>query len=303
MLFRFRSAPPRHRAHLWDRVPETGWGDTLQTLEAVTAAWRRYAASPLDAHVSAHEDMIGTEPGAAEGYRLVGLTALRAVTEAMLLTGRTRFDDILDLPCGAGRVTRHLRAFFPEARLHAADIDRAKLADVVRQFGAEPFDCPPDFRGDPARRFDLIFSGSLLTHFDADLFEHAVDFFVRALEPGGIAILTLHGRSSATLSSAPEALARQERVAADFRAHMKQEGKRYRVKLDAGKALADFAAEGFGYYMSPAWTSMYGQSYGGSYSAPAWVMRLFERRADCLVVGFKEKSYGDMQDVVTVRKL
>ena len=69
------------------------------------------------------------------------------------------FPAILDLPCGGGRVTRHLKAFFPESEIHVGDIDADKLAAVTAQFSVTPFPFPHDFRGEPGRRFDLIFVG------------------------------------------------------------------------------------------------------------------------------------------------
>lgn len=303
MLFKARPKPSPHSVHTWDTAQPGSWGDPIETIDAVAGAWRGYRAAGIDERISEHEDMLAQDAGAIDDYKRIGLTALRILSEAMVLTGRTQFQDVLDLPCGGGRVTRHLRAFMPDARIHVGDVDTDKLNSVVSQFAAERFDFPRDFQGEPARTFDLIFSGSLLTHFDRDLFENTVEFFIRALKPGGIAILTTHGRSNASADLNPQAIAEARKVAEDFRAHMKEQGVSFKAKLDPEQAIHDeFRKDGFGYFVSPSWTSLYGQSYGSSYSSPSWLMRLLEQRSDCVIVGFKERSYGDMQDVVMVQR-
>ncbi|WP_455959836.1 class I SAM-dependent methyltransferase [Methylorubrum aminovorans] len=284
-------------------MPSSDWGDNLRTFESIASAWRLYSERTVDQEISQFEDMIGEGPDAVKSYRNVGLTALRAISEAMALTGRTTFADILDLPCGGGRVLRHLKAFFPHSRLHVADIDQNKLNSVVAQFGASIFTFPHDFEGKPSRQFDLIFSGSLLTHFDIKMFERALDFFVLALNHGGIAVLTLHGRGIASTTNNADTLRDLEKIEADFREHMRRENKKFKYKLSAREAIKKFRDDGFGYFMSPAWTSMYGQSYGGSYSSPSWIMRLVEHRPDCIVIGYKEKSYDNAQDVLILQKL
>jgi hypothetical protein len=64
---------------------------------------------------------------------------------------------------------RALRASFPEAEITASDIDGDAVGFCASLFGATPVLVSPDasnvrLAGD----FDLIGSGSLLTHLDAD---------------------------------------------------------------------------------------------------------------------------------------
>ena len=101
-------------------------------------------------------------------YFSVGRSALENILAAMRLAGCTTFHSILDLPCGHGRVLRHIRARFPDAALTACDINR----DGV-DFCAHTFSATPDIFHDRTfeavnlkSRFDLIWCGSLLTHFD-----------------------------------------------------------------------------------------------------------------------------------------
>src|SRR5438105_14682090 len=72
-------------------------------------------------------------------YFTVGADALRVIVAA--LTGNLRDvpQSVLDLPCGSGRVTRHLRAFFPDARLVACDLHDYHVKFFVDALGAEGF--------------------------------------------------------------------------------------------------------------------------------------------------------------------
>ena len=55
-------------------------------------------------------------------YYNVGADATRVIINALLANSRQPPQSILDFPSGSGRVTRHLRAFFPEARIVASDL-------------------------------------------------------------------------------------------------------------------------------------------------------------------------------------
>lgn len=304
MLSKLRRLADGHTVHVWDRAEAGAWGDPLSTIERVAERWRRYRSATVDPAVTEHDDMLAEQPGGDAAYRQIGESALRVIAEAMILSGRTEFETILDLPCGGGRVTRHLAQFFPDADIHVADIDAAKQEAVVEQFAATPFAFPHDFRGSPNRSFDLVFVGSLLTHFDRKLFERALDFFIQALSDGGIAVLTTHGRNNAAevvrSPSFPEFKAKQF----EFIRHIEDTKAKIKTNFDPEKAIVEqFRKDGFGYFATPIHSSLYKQSYGGSFSSPSWLLRQIERRADCAVLGFKERSYGNMQDVLILQKL
>ena len=76
---------------------------------------------------------------------------------------------ILDFPCGHGRVLRYLRAEFPQAEITACDLLRDGVDFCAANFGAIPVYSDPDPSriGLPRDAFDLIWVGSLFTHFDA----------------------------------------------------------------------------------------------------------------------------------------
>jgi SAM-dependent methyltransferase len=103
--------------------------------------------------------------GSLDHYLSVGLSGLRIMRLALEIAGATDPKAILDLPCGHGRVLRHIRVAFPAARITACDLDRDGVDFCVREFGvngvyssSKPAEIPI---GD---QFDLIWCGSLLTH-------------------------------------------------------------------------------------------------------------------------------------------
>ena len=74
---------------------------------------------------------------------------------------------ILDLPCGHGRVLRFLRREWPGAEIVACDIDPDGAEFCCESFGATSIYAAENPQETPLRgRFDVIWSGSLLTHLD-----------------------------------------------------------------------------------------------------------------------------------------
>lgn len=253
--------------------------DQLAVIRGIVRRWKQYSAAEIDRTISPHDDMLGGED-AQNHYRRVGVSALEVITEAMLLARRTKFNTILDLPCGGGRVTRHLVKFFPEAKLFVSDLEKPKQAFVASQFAAEAVDIPADFSVPSPHQYDLIFIGSLATHFGEEMFVRLIDYAVAALAPGGILVVTTHGRFFATTTRAQPTVRRAVSEMID----------------------RDFIQTGFSYVELGHDRRRYGMSYGVSISGPAWIMGLLERRPDVSILGFRERGWANLQDVVMVQK-
>jgi SAM-dependent methyltransferase len=244
-------------------------------LGRLSARWADYQASVVDTAITPLDDMAHID---MEHYLSIGVSAIEVLTEIMLLERRVRFERILDLPCGGGRVTRHLKAFFPEAEIVVSDLDKAKQSAVASQFGVAGLDVPGDFSGQPTEQFDLIVVGSLLTHLDAATFRRAFDFVLDSLVPDGIAMLTTHGRTKI-------------KTLCDRRYF----GTRYRNPYR--RMLAGVSRSGFGF------DRLADSPYATSLSLPSWASALVECHANARLVMVRERGWADHQDIVAVRKV
>ena len=76
-------------------------------------------------------------PRANEQYFEVGRSAIEVIVAAMIAAEKTEIATVLDLPCGGGRVTRHLMALFPDAELFVGDLDRACESSLPKSSARE----------------------------------------------------------------------------------------------------------------------------------------------------------------------
>lgn len=148
----------------------------------------------LIARLSPDDTMVGGDP---EHYLRVGLSALNVIEGAF--AGLPDPRRILDLPCGFGRVTRVLRARYPEASITVCDLDRAGVDFSAAAFNAHGLYSKSEFRDlDLGSHFDLIWVGSLLTHLPEHLTRQFLDFAVRHMGPNSRLVVTSHGDYVAT---------------------------------------------------------------------------------------------------------
>jgi SAM-dependent methyltransferase len=102
---------------------------------------------------------------------------------------------VLDFGCGCGRVTRYWESF-PGA-VAGSDVN-ARAIDWCREnLGFAAFErnaLAPPLAFD-ASSFDLVYALSVFTHLTAELQLAWRDEMLRVLRPGGVLLLTTHGRS------------------------------------------------------------------------------------------------------------
>jgi SAM-dependent methyltransferase len=144
---------------------------------------------------------------APEIYFTAGRDALRAVRMAMLAVGLDEVKSALDFGSGGGRVLRYLRAAFPNAALTACDILPKQVEFCEREFGATGIVS----EGDPSALdlegpFELIWSGSLLTHLDEETWPKVLELFSRTAAYGGVIVFTVYGRLVAEMLRSRENL-------------------------------------------------------------------------------------------------
>ncbi len=209
-------------------------------------------------------------------YLKVGASALRCIQSTMFIANRSSFDRILDFPCGHGRVTRHLKAAFPTAKITVADLDRDAVDFCAKTFGATPVYSSNDTRQIAIEgNFDLIWCGSLLTHFDAERCLEFLAFFKQLLSPRGIVIFTMHGRLSANWLRTGTCI--------------------YSLEPDKVHGLVkSYDATGFGYLDYPNTSG-----YGISLAAPVWTIAHLQRMDDMNLLAYTEMGWDCHQDVIS----
>jgi SAM-dependent methyltransferase len=214
-------------------------------------------------------------------YFHAGADALRLIVAALIVNLRDVPRRILDFPSGSGRVTRHLRAFFPDAEIWACDLDEGHIAFCAKHLGARPQKSVDDlsqlvFEQD----FDLVFCGSLLTHLPQEGAIAALNAIVRALGPTGIALVTFQGRHAEHVQRHQWKYLEDERFAIAER-QVRQE------------------AFGFVDYRGEFRTRFENETpYGIALVRPSWVMRHLEANPHVRILGYAERAWDDHQDVV-----
>lgn len=230
-----------------------------------------------DRTVSARDTMVS--PGAEEQYFEIGRRALDLVMFSARLCDKPHYPEILDLPCGHGRVLRWLRAQYGYAKITACDLDRDSVDFCREQFGAVGVYSEPDLKRLPfGDQFDLVWCGSLLTHLRPDAWLDALDCLIRWTRDCGVIVFSTQGRFLATQ------LARGEGAFAD--------------NVDVGALLTSFKRHGHAfepYYEDPA------RSYGISLTSPEYLGRVLQRYPNVILRAYLEQAWG-VQDVTVLYK-
>ncbi|MBB4857016.1 SAM-dependent methyltransferase [Novosphingobium chloroacetimidivorans] len=143
----------------------------------------------IDGTISPGETMLG------DNYLDVGASAVEAIITAIMASRLERIGRVLDIPCGHGRVLRHLVKLFPAAKFDVCDLDAEGVAFCADQFGAGIITAHLDLTETsfPAQ-YDLIWIGSLFTHLPEATTQRYLEHLAKQLTPTGIIVATFHGR-------------------------------------------------------------------------------------------------------------
>lgn len=248
--------------------------------------WKNYLNYPINRTLDLNDkESSFNESWKYDHYFSVGADALRIIMNELLYNDRECPKNILDFPSGSGRVTRHLRAMFPSARIGACDLYRSHIEFCADQFGAEPLQSCEDLNQLELGQWDLIFCGSLLTHLPYSLFKATLRFIARSLTSQGLAIVTLEGRHSIYI----------------------QDNKWRLVDSDIFEvARQSYHETGFGYvdynpsFREAAFSDQ--ASYGVALVNPSRIMSELQELEDVRILGFRERAWDDHQDVVIFGK-
>ena len=236
-----------------------------------------HLAQELDQTLSPSDTMFA---GSENHYFSVGRSALRCIRSAQGAAKLNEPGNILDLPCGYGRVLRTMRAAWPTAEITACDLEREGVDFCARAFGAIPVYSDVDPRSVELLpgSFDLIWVGSLLTHLNRSSWSDFLECFERWLKPGGLLVFSTHGR----------------RVAARM-----ESGIDYGLERDAcAGLLLEFKRDGFAYRDYPGQTS-----YGISLASPMFVLKELLLGDSWRIVSYGETMWDDHHDVVACQKI
>jgi SAM-dependent methyltransferase len=144
-------------------------------------------------------EMIGLVGGAMEpkSFFESGARAATWIAELLEANGRSirDVDDLLDFGCGCGRVIRHWKAK-TGARLRGTDynpylIDWCRANLPFAEFELNTLESPLSY---PDETFDLAYALSVFTHLRESLQRLWIKELTRVLRPGGLLLLTVHGR-------------------------------------------------------------------------------------------------------------
>ena len=236
-----------------------------------------YLQSRVDDHISNTDSMIN------EWYMPVGASGARVVYGACVTSWVGKISNVLDLPCGHGRVLRHLVKLFPQASFDAADLDHEGVDFCAGRFGARPIYSQEDLTCvDFGKKYDLIWVGSLFTHVSRERMQAWLAHLSNFLADGGIMVATFHGRYSALKGS-------------EFG---------YIEKSRWQKTLRDYEATGYGYadYPPEAGHTYMEGAYGVSLSKPDAVLSDAAAIQGIRIFNYTERGWAGHQDVLVIGK-
>lgn len=212
-------------------------------------------------------------------YFKCGREAVWRCATLLMVFGADAPKSILDFACGHGRVARYFRAAFPDARLYVSDINSSGVEFCVSSFDA--IEIPPSQSFSDIvieEPVSLIWSGSLLTHLGEDRAEDLLDFFHRALVPGGLAVFTSHGNRTASFY---------------------EEGNwPYVLDRDQMKSLSDsFHRKEYGFVAQTK-----NGKYGISITPLQWFQDYTYRNKGFRIVGLIDAGWDNHQDVIALMR-
>ena len=235
--------------------------------------------TPLLVNQSVSPDDEMVTAGSEADYFAIGKRALELIRLAGDLCNRPDYQNILDLPCGHGRVMRWMRAQYPHAIITGCDLNRAGVDFCRTQFGAQSVYSEVDLnKVEFEAPFDLIWCGSLLTHLPVAKALATLDWLIHWASEDAVIMLSTQGRYFSSL------LARDQ---GDFADNANIVGLLERYVAD-GAAFEP-------YYEDP------NQQYGLTVVTPEFLTRHIQRNPHVIVRAYLEQAWG-VQDVVILYK-
>lgn len=268
--------------------PDAAWLEASRARRqaVLDAAFHAYVHHDVAIHVDDEMWRGLAESGSHQGdkarwarvhYMYGGRSAMRCITEGLIMADAPLPRRILDFPCGHGRVMRFLRAAFPDASLFGGDLNRGGVEFCARRFGSQPVPSQVDLEAVVLPDdIDLVWCGSLATHLDEAACLTLIRKLVDCLAPGGIAGITTCSRGMGWAQRNLFSTIEDERF----------------ESIEAQRA-----ATGFGYADYP-WSPGFGMTFVDL----RWVHKVVELREDAYLLSYAEKAWHGAQDVMWIVK-
>jgi SAM-dependent methyltransferase len=235
--------------------------------------------------VSPNDEMYAGDKDDVNWYWFVGRSAIECISHCMAAAGKRARDvkRILDFPCGHGRVTRYLKLAFPHAEITACDLLHDGVDFCASRFGAVPLYShnDPTRIGLQDRAYDLIWVGSLFTHFAGARWNSFLRLFASSLSEDGLLVFSAHG------------LLIYYRIKGIDRSY-NYGLPRWRDPL----VCHSYERKGMGYANYSG-----SEDFGISLSNPAWVCDQIRRIPELTMVYFSASSWHKYHDVYACRRL
>jgi Methyltransferase domain len=196
----------------------------------------------------------------------------------------------------------HSRVKIPVSRgdMTVCDIDRDAVDFCARKFEATGVYGTRDFEHmEIGRSFDLIWVGSLVTHFSADQTIKFIRCMMRHLSEDGLLILTTLAGTvhvpSAVLNKIQSGYRKNKILHKNLIKTIKDWKMKYNILLNVHKQLRTF---GYGYDDDPRFP---GTGYGHSLISRRWIEEILAEEKFCMV-DYVERGWDNYQDVIFVKQ-
>jgi hypothetical protein len=212
-------------------------------------------------------------------YLSCGASALNVILSVLRISEADEPATILDFGAGAGRVTRWIKAAFPDSVVHACDLRAKDMEFCTDTFGVKTWIAGTNIASLQAPRiYDLVWVGSVVTHLSADATSRLLDKLISWTSPSGFIVMSFHGRY---------ALDRQNSGAACY------------TDMESWNRIqCEYTSKGFGY------ADYSGQlGYGISVTRPSWSVGIVECRSDVRLVILSERAWDNHHDILALQRL
>lgn len=210
-------------------------------------------------------------------YFRTGASALRCVLSALANSRLQSVRSVLDMPCGHGRVSRFLRAAFPDASMTFCDIDRSGVDFCSQNFSGTGVYSQPELTNVKfTEKYDIIWVGSLFTHVDEFRTARWLDYLFSQLNQNGILVASFHGAWSIEMQKTYYPMIGPEAFAG---------------------IIVDYERTGWGFACYDG-----SEDYGISLSTSAKVMKMAGAISGSRILSYVERGWADNHDILTIAK-